>query len=274
MTTLALAAAVLAMLADSAASVLEAAGLRGTSADRPAWRQPRYVVGIAVDGVGWLLSVAALRVLPVVAVQSVLAGTLPVTVLVSRGGDPRRLSRRELAASALVLGGLVLVAAGAAPGRPERLPAAAHGVLLSAAVVVLAALVPVLRSGRPLLMAAAAGAGYGGVSLSVRAVHIASSPWTSALDLLAEPLAYAVVAFGASGTVLLAGAMRRGTVGAVVGVLTVTEVVVPGLVGLALLGDRIRPGWGVPLAVGWLLTVTGVVVLARAPAPQPAQPAG
>jgi drug/metabolite transporter (DMT)-like permease len=274
MTALAFLAAVAAVLANSAASLLESAGIRQAPVGRAAWRQPRYAVGIAVDGVGWVLSVAALRVLPVVAVQSVLAGVLPVTVLASRGGDPRRLSRQELVASALVLGGLVLVAAAAAPGRPERLPAAAHAVLLGAAVVVLAALVPVLRAGRPLLMAAAAGVAYGGVALSVRAVHIASSPWTSVLDLLAEPLAYAVLAFGAAGTVLLAAAMRHGTVGAVVGVLSVTEVVAPGLVGLALLGDRVRPGWVAPLVVGWLLTVTGVVVLARAPARHPAQPRG
>ena len=270
MTALALAAAVAAMLADSAASLLEAAGIRRAAGRGPAWRQPRYLVGIGLDGLGWLLSVAALRVLPVVAVQSVLAGTVPVTLLITRGGDPRRLTRRELTASCLVLLGLVLVAAGAAPGRPGQLPAVASPVLLGAAVLVLLALVPVLRSGRPLLMAATAGAAYGGVSLSVRAVHVVSSPWTSLLDLLTEPLAYAVLAFGAAGTVLLAGAMRLGAVSAVVGVLSVTEVVAPGLVGIALLGDRIRPGWEVPLTVGWLLTLTGIVLLARAPAPQPA----
>jgi hypothetical protein len=49
----------------------------------------------------------------------------------------------------------------------------------------------------------------------------------------------------------------------VVGVLSVVEVVVPGLVGLALLGDRVRPGWIPVLAVGWVLTLAGVVLLAR-----------
>jgi hypothetical protein len=115
-------------------------------------------------------------------------------------------------------------------------------------------------------MTVVAGAAFGGVSLSVRAVHIASSLWTSVLDLLSEPLAYAVLAFGGAGTVLLAGAMRRGAVGTVVGVLSVTEVVVPGLVGLVLLGDRVRPGWAVPLALGWVLTVGGVALLSRVPA--------
>ena len=59
--------------------------------------------------------------------------------------------------------------------------------------------------------------------------------------------------------------MRRGAVGTVVAALTVTEVVGPGVVGLVLLGDRVRPGWAPLLVAGWLLAVTGVVVLARAP---------
>jgi hypothetical protein len=268
MTALAFLAAVTAMLANSAASLMESLGSRGATGGRPTWRQPRYVAGIAVDGLGWLLSVTALRVLPVVAVQSVLAGSVPVTLLAARGWDPRRLSRSELAAVIMVLVGLVLVAAGAAPGRAGRLPGAAQPVLVAAALVVLAVLVPVLRSGRPLLMAAAAGAAFGGVSLSVRAVHIASSLWTSVFDLLTEPLAYAVVAFGSAGTVLLAGAMRQGAVGTVVGVLSVTEVLAPGLVGLALLGDRVRPGWTPLLALGWVLTLAGMAVLARAPTPR------
>jgi hypothetical protein len=268
MTALSLVAAVAAMLANSAASVLESRGSRQAGRGRPIWRQPRYLTGLAVDGLGWVLSVLALRALPVVAVQSVLAGTVPVTLLATRGWRLAALSRRERSAVAMVVAGLVLVAAGAAPGRAERLPPAPEPVLLGAAVALLAVLVPALRSGRPLLMTAVAGVAFGGVSLSVRAVHIASSLWTSVRDLLAEPLAYAVLAFGAAGTVLVAAAMRRGVVGTVVGVLQVTEVVVPGLVGLMLLGDRARSGWEAALAVGWVLTVAGVVLLARAPVPR------
>ena len=122
------------------------------------------------------------------------------------------------------------------------------------------------------MLAALAGVAFGGVSLSVRAVHIASSLWTSVQDLLTEPLAYAVLVFGATGTVLLSGAMRRAAVGSVVAVLSVTEVVVPGLVGLVLLGDRVRPGWGVALAAGWALAVGGLVLLTRSPAQASAEP--
>jgi len=113
------------------------------------------------------------------------------------------------------------------------------------------------------------------VSLAVRAVHVRSSLWTSVTDLLTEPLAWAVLVFGATGTVLLAAALRRGLVGTVVAVLSVTEVLVPGLVGLALLGDRVRPGWSPVLVAGWVLTVAGVVLLARPAGSAPrVRPAG
>jgi hypothetical protein len=212
-------------------------------------------------------------VLPVFAVQSVLTGTVAVTAVAAHGGDPRRLPRRERAAVVAVLAGLVLVAASAAPGRTVRLPAAAEPVLLVATAVLLAVSVPVARTGRPLLMAATAGLAFGGVALSVRAVHVASSVWGSVGDLLTEPLAYAVLALGAAGTVLLARSMRSGRVDPVVGVLSVVEVVVPGLVGLVLLGDRVRPGWAVALGLGWALTLAGVVLLAR-PSRAPVSRAG
>ena len=269
MTALAFAAAVAAMLVNSLASLLESSGSRRTGPGRPQWRQPRYLVGLACDGMGWVLSVVSLRVLPVFAVQSVLAGTVPVTAVAAVGGNPRRLPRRQLAAAVLVVTGLGLVAASAAPGRAPRLPPAATPVLLTTALlVVLVALA--LRSNSPLVLAALAGVAFGGVSLSVRAVHIASSLWTSVRDLLTEPVTYAVLVFGATGTVLLTGAMRRAAVGSVVAVLSVTEVVVPGLVGLVLLGDRVRPGWGVALGIGWALAVAGLVLLTRASASRPA----
>src|SRR4051812_17164938 len=133
MTVLALLAAVAAMLANTAASLLESAGTHRATSDRPVWRQPRYLVGLACDGAGWLLSVVALRVLPVFAVQSVLAGTVAATPVAAAGGDPRRLSVRQRTAVAGVVVGLGLGAGGAAPGGGRGAPAAATPGLLAAA---------------------------------------------------------------------------------------------------------------------------------------------
>ena len=52
-------------------------------------------------------------------------------------------------------------------------------------------------------------------------------------------------------------------------VFLVTEVIVPGLVGIALLGDAVRPGWWPVMAIGLVSAVAGVVVLAHSPAQAP-----
>ncbi|SDO27123.1 hypothetical protein SAMN05660199_01704 [Klenkia soli] len=257
-----MAAAVLAMLVNSAASLLEAEGSRRVRPGRPLATQPVYLGGLLLDAVGWVLSVVALRSLPVVTVQSVLAGSVAVTTVAGRRGRVRDLPGRQLTGVVAVVTGLVVVAASARPGRAEVLPAAAAPVLLTGAVLALLALEPVRRSTSALRTAALAGLAYGGVALSVRALHVRSTGWGSVLELAAEPLAYAVAVYGLVGTLWVATALREGAVGAVTAVLSVTQVVVPGLVGLLLLGDRVRPGWVPALVVGLVLTVVGVLLLA------------
>ena len=49
-------------------------------------------------------------------------------------------------------------------------------------------------------------------------------------------------------------------------VLAVTETLVPGVLGLILLGDEVRAGWWPAFGLGLALALGGVVVLARSPA--------
>lgn len=48
--------------------------------------------------------------------------------------------------------------------------------------------------------------------------------------------------------------------------MSVLEVLVPGIVGLAVLGDVVRSGWAVPAGLATLAAVGGCVVLATSPA--------
>jgi uncharacterized membrane protein HdeD (DUF308 family) len=45
----------------------------------------------------------------------------------------------------------------------------------------------------------------------------------------------------------------------------VTQVLVPGMVGILLLGDPVRPGWLWVLGIGLAAAVAGTVLLAKAP---------
>ena len=70
-------------------------------------------------------------------------------------------------------------------------------------------------------------------------------------------------------------ALQRGSVTQATAPLVVGETVAPALVGLLLLGDHARPGWGWVAAVGFVLSVAGAVSLARhgeiEPEPSPAR---
>ncbi|OJG08117.1 hypothetical protein ATL51_1512 [Pseudonocardia alni] len=264
MTTLfALLIAGTAMVGNTVAALWEARGSRLAKYGRPVWLQPWFLAGLLADVVAWVLTVVALRYLPVFAVQSILAGAIALTTLADHGWNPWNLIRRDRWAVAAVLTGLVVVAASAEPDRPDALPPVATPVLLVSFVLILAAAPFVWRAGRPMLLALLAGLGFGGTALAVRAIHPGPLRWETAGNLLLDPLVYGVVAMGVLGVLAFARALQDGAVGPATAVLSVTEVVVPGLVGIALLGDRIRPGWEGAALAGVLVALGGVVALTR-----------
>ena len=65
-----------------------------------------------------------------------------------------------------------------------------------------------------------------------------------ARDLLTSPATYALVVAGVVAMLTYSIALQRGTVTQATAPLVVGETVAPALVGLLLLGDHARPGWG------------------------------
>ncbi len=72
-------------------------------------RQWRYLAGLALDGLGFLLQVAALRSIPLYTVGAALASSLAVTAVVAARLLRVRLSGGEWGAVALVCTGLALL---------------------------------------------------------------------------------------------------------------------------------------------------------------------
>ena len=264
MTTLfALLIAVAAMVGNTIAALWEAKGSRLAKYGRPVWLQPWFLAGLFADVLAWVLTVVALRYLPVFAVQSILAGAIALTTLADNGWYPWNLIRRDRYAVVAVLAGLVLVAASALPERPDALPPVATPALLASFALLLVATPFVWRAGKPMLLALLAGLGFGGTALAVRAIHPGPIRWETVTDLLLDPLVYGVVLMGVLGVLAFAKALQDGAVGPATAVLSVTEVVVPGVVGIALLGDRIRPGWEGVAVLGVVVALAGVIALTR-----------
>jgi drug/metabolite transporter (DMT)-like permease len=257
--------AFVAMLLNSTGALLQADGARRATRSRPVAVQPRYLGGLVVDLVAWLCAVVALRHLPVFAVQAVIGGSIAVTAVVGARINDTHLSRRTQGAVVACLVGLVLVAASAGSGAPPVMSTLVNVVLLVSALV-LGVVVLILRQyKRAWPLALVAGLGFGGTALAVRAAHVEIGPGFSPALLLSQWSIYLVVAFWAIGMVGYSAALGRGEVGTVTAVFSVTEVVLPGLVGIMLLGDPVREGWDWPFAIGLIIAVAGVVVLTRTP---------
>ena len=140
--------ALAAMVLNSVAGLLQSDATRRVSKRRPLVAQPYYLGGLLVDLLGWACTAAALRFLPVFAVQAVLGGSIALTALAARrlyGSALRPLDRAAVGACVL---GLVLVAASAGGDRPMAVAEAAFVVLSIAAVLLAVATVLLWRGGR------------------------------------------------------------------------------------------------------------------------------
>ncbi|WP_424215434.1 hypothetical protein ACN20G_08785 [Streptomyces sp. BI20] len=223
-------------------------------------RQWRYLLGLGLDGAGFVLQIAALRALPIYVVGAALAASLAVTALVAARLLGTRLSRAEWAAVAVVCAGLALLASASGAEGGERGPGWLPGALLAAAVGVLAvgAVAGRLPAGpRALVLGLAAGTGFGVVEVAVRLID-ALEP-----GMFAHLPVWALLVGGAAGFLLLTSALERGSVTAATAGLVLGETVAPAVVGVWWLGDRTRPGLA-PLAVaGFALAVVAALALSR-----------
>ncbi|GLZ44865.1 hypothetical protein Acsp06_10500 [Actinomycetospora sp. NBRC 106375] len=254
--------------ANAGAALLEASATRRATRAATVVLHPMYLGGLLLDIGGWVLTVLALRYMPIVAVQAIVAGQVGITVIASHWVFDTPLRRLDLVAAGANIVGLALLVASARTDTSLITPSTAGVVALVAVFVVLAAVsVPVaIRSRRAILVAFLAGLAFGGTAVAVRMVDLRGSLAEMAGDAAADPVVWCLLGFAALGLGLYTVALGRGAVGPVVAVLAVTETLAPGLLGLVALGDGVRPGWVPWFLLGLVLALGGVVVLARSPA--------
>ncbi len=263
-----LAGALLAALAYGTATVLQAIGVRRL-AGLPAGSGFRarvrvgypFPLGLALDGVGFASSLAALRTMPLFLVESAVASAVAVTAVLAVIILHARLLVREVVALAGVAVGLVLLAVSAVDG-PARPGSDRIGWWVLAAVVPLGALVVIARGRHArgmsvVLLAAASGLGYGMVGIAAR-VLVLPHPWWRAL---AEPALWAAVGHGVIGIVAYAYALERGRTTSVAAISVTVETLVPTAVGLLALGDAVRPHLAPVAAAGFVVTLGACLLL-------------
>lgn len=261
--------ALLAMVLNSAGALLAGEAARRVTKSRPIGLQPLYLLGMGADLVAWLCNVVALRSLPVFAVQAVIGGSIAVTAILGARRVGARLDVPSRLAIVAIMVGLIMIASSAGDKR-GAVSSSLVDIVLIAGVLALGVLVLIMRQYRQAWpLALIAGAGFGGSALSIRAAHVEITADFSFAALLAQPTLYLVIGFWLVGMLGYSAAVSRGEIGPVTAVFVVTEVVLPGLVGIVLLGDPVRPGFAWVFVIGLAVAVAGVVVLAGRPTPRP-----
>jgi drug/metabolite transporter (DMT)-like permease len=224
-------------------------------------RQMPFVAGMALDVIGFGLQFLALRLVPVFLVQAAMSANPAVTALLAVPVLRVRLGRRDWTAMAMVCVGLALLALSAGP-EGHREPHGAARLILPACVLVLG--VAGFAAGRlpdparSAVLGAVAGLGFGVVALAARML-----PGFAPGRLISEPATYALVGGGVTAFLFFATGLQRGAVTVTTAAVVVGETTVPAAVGVIWLGDQVRRGF-VPVGLtGFLLALTGALLLTR-----------
>lgn len=250
------------------ATVLQALGARRTARGalelgqlvRLARELP-FLAGLALDLVGFVFSLVALRSLPLFLVQSVIAANVGVTAVAAVLVLGARLRRPEVVAIVVLAVGLVLLAVAAKPGHARPLATWAQWLLLALLPLLVVGAVVAGRSttkASGVALAAVAGTAFGAVGIAARGLD-PTRPWWHAV---VTPAGWAIAGFGVLGMLAFAAALQRGSATVVAAVVAGTETVIPAVVGFAALGDATRTGLGpVTVAAGFVLALGGVLLL-------------
>jgi drug/metabolite transporter (DMT)-like permease len=224
-----------------------------------------YIAGIGLDLVGFVASVVALHHLPLFVVQAVVSGSVGVTAALAAALGVR-LGRMEVVCLVVLGVGLVLLAISASSETPHAL-AGHRPWLLVAAVVPVAVLglvglrLPSQRGTGPAasVLAVAAGLGFTVVAVGSRTLVVPPHWWR----LVTSPTVLAIVLTGGLAMALFALALQRGAATTVAAISFATETVLPSAIGLLLLGDSPRAGYGAVAAAGFVATVAAAIALAK-----------
>ncbi|MGX1908609.1 hypothetical protein ACWIID_07105 [Streptomyces phaeochromogenes] len=226
-----------------------------------ALREWRYIAGLALDGVGFVLQIAALRSLPIYTVGAALAASLAVTAVVAAWLLHVRLSGLEWGAVAVVCAGLAMLGlASGEEGDKAGSTALKYAMLgTAAAVLLLGALAGRLPDrARALALGLGAGFGFGVVEVSVRLID-----GLTPSALFTNPATYALLLGGGAAFLLLTSALQRGSVTTATAGLVIGETIGPAVVGVVWLGDRTREGLAWLAVLGFAVAVAGALALAR-----------
>ncbi len=251
-----------------------AAGAPSFAATVRAAVTPAFLAGMVLDGLGFLGSVVSARLIPLFLSQTIMSANLVVTAILGVIVLGVRLRLRDWVAIVTVVVSLcVLGLTSGHVGTDGAGPAVHWGVLVFSGVILLVGLGALRTLGARGAVGAGLVAGvlFGAMAVAVRVVD-GVDPLRPTV-VLADPAAWAVVVAGAGGFYLFTVALQIGSVTGASAALVAGETVVPGIVGVVLLGDSSVPGLDWLVVLAFATAVSGAVAVALFGAADNAQPA-
>jgi drug/metabolite transporter (DMT)-like permease len=224
-------------------------------------RQGLFLASMAIDLVGFVAQLVALRKLPLFAVQAIMASNLAVTAVFAAWLMKARLSMREwLAVAGVVIGVALLGLSAGAQGAAKVGSEFELGLIVAVVAIGISgfAVARLPNPVRTLALGAIAGLGYAVVAVSARIL-----PGFAPLQLVKSPAAYTLAAAGIVSFLLYATALEGGSVTTATAAVVLAETMPPALVGVLFLGDTTRHGLAAVGVLGFLLAVVCAVALAR-----------
>jgi drug/metabolite transporter (DMT)-like permease len=233
-------------------------------------RRPVWLIGNALDGVGYLFQFLALRRGSLLLVEPLLVLSLVFALPVTAWLDHRRISASDVGSTAIIMGGLALFLGMANPGLGHPDASATAWVVLSVVVAVgCGAMAVGARGGSPrraaVLLGAGSGTAFGFVAaLTERTGHLLDS---GVLHTLGTWEPYALVVGASVALLLTQSAFHAGALRLSLPTLTVAQPIVAVAIGLGIFGEHINtsgaaPGWE---GLGLLMVVFGVFSLTGSP---------
>lgn len=220
------------------------------------------MVGVgAIYLAGWLLHLVAIARLPLYVAQVGIAVSLVVTALIAARAVHEPLAPRHWVAIVAMMVGLVLLVLASGAVGTNRFTTDRTLALYTAFTATLVVGLLVRRRRDQLggvLLGVLAGLAYSGSPVATRS--LVSPAW----DAKTVAPAITIGLFGLLGFWLYSLAMRRTTVTAATAPLILLETAVPAVVGVAVFGDAVRPGWWPAALVGFALSTAGALVLCSA----------
>lgn len=224
-------------------------------------KQLPYIAGILFDLLAGLLTLVAVKTLPLFVVQSVIASCVVMTAILEHVFLKRQLKLQTYIASIVVLIGLGCLALASHSEQTAIVSQLIKLLILLTPVMLIAIGAISIRYNNRLsaaLLAILSGAAFGGVSVIGRLFVYPDPIWL----VIKAPLFWAIIVYGILGMVFFTAALQRTLATAVNGVMTSAQTVIPIIIGITLLGDTARSGLWLVMWIGGLFVVGGCSFIA------------